>query len=191
MDTWVRLTRPGYFGRKRDDIVAGLNKKYGMTNWTLVWATDGMEDLDFIGACVYYYENSYEDWFRPRPEELNFVCSFGECMDNSLTNIQSGMDYSKQEAFSTHIQDIAIRNVLSTFGRRFEGPKDKILVIRSADSTGYKYGPGNIPFWAKNKIVQPSLCPTWANKGSVEDFWQSNKYIAVKKEVLDYLTQKK
>ncbi len=137
-----------------------------------------MGPLEFKDACKYYYEQSYVKWFRQHPDELDIVCSFEECIDNAETNVKSGRDYTKQEAFSTHIQDIAIRNVLEVFGRKFEG--HGILVIRSADSQGYRYGPGNIPFMHPDLISVPSKCPRWANAGSVEDFWQSNKWIAVK-----------
>lgn len=179
---WVKLHRPGYFGRRRDQIIGSLNRNYGEGNWTLRWVSPPWPDgLGFLPACIAYYEHAYMDWFFSHPEELDYICSFGECIDNAMTNIQSGLDYSKQEAFSTHIQDIAVRNVLDTFLRKFEGPSDKILVIRSADSEGFKYGPGNIPFYKPEWIEQPSLCPTWANPGSVEDFWQSNKYVFVKK----------
>lgn len=184
MTNWVKLYKPGYFGGRRDQIVADLNKKYGMTGWTLVWSCGALES-EFAEACKNFYEESYIRWFWDRPEELDFICSYGECMDNAITNIQSGCDYFIQEAFSTHIQDIAVRNVLKFFGRKFEGPSDKILVIRSADSEGYKYGPGNIPFFAPQYIESPCKCPKWANAGSVEDFWQSNKWLAVRADRLD------
>lgn len=185
---WIKLERPGYFGRRRDEKIAALDAKYGKGNWTIIWDdTSELHSYDvtfgpfeFEMACKRHYENSYLCWFADNPEELDFVCLFGECIDNAITNIQSGRDYTKQEAFSTHIQDIAIRNVLHVFSREFEGPKDKILIIRSADSEGYKYGPGNIPYINPSLIQQPSLAPQWAQKGSVEDFWQSNKYIAIK-----------
>ena len=177
---WKRLYRPVYFGRHRDAIVADLNSKYGTGNWELVWAAKGYPDLEFTDACILYYEAPCVEWFDKNPEELDYVCSFGECVDNAPTNIESGTDYTKQESFSTHIQDIAVRNVLKIFGRKFIGPKDRILVIRSADTEDYKYGPGNIPFFAPKPIEVPSKRPSWANAGSVEDFWQSNKYVAVK-----------
>lgn len=184
--SWKPIERPGYFGKARDKKIAALNKKYGVGNWDLRWVVfDNYQNgppttRPFVDACSWYYEQSYLLWFHDHPDELDIVCSYGECIDNAMTNIRSGCDYSKQEASSTHIQDIALRNVLRVNGRVFEGPKDKILVIRSADSTGFKYGPGNIPFHTPSWITQPSLCPKWAQKGSVEDFWQSNKWICVK-----------
>lgn len=180
-EVWRKLYRPGYFGRRRDQIVGELNSKYGSGNWDLRWCTRAFpEGLTFNEACIFCYEYSYLRWFMEFPDDVDYVCSFGECIDNSPTNVQSGCDYMKQEAFSTHIQDIAVRNVLKFLGRKFEGDKDNILTIRSADSTGYRYGPGNIPYFDVTEITQPSKCPKWANPGSVEDFWQSNKYVFVR-----------
>lgn len=181
---WKPILRPGYFGRQRDKKVAEYNAKYGDGNWKLSWIVvdefGTSTSYDFEEACKTWYEASYIDWFCRNPKELDFVCSYGECIDNDLSNISSGLDYSKQESWATHIQDIAVRNTLAKMGRKFEGPKDKILVIRSADTEGYKYGPGNIPFIKPGLICQPSLCPKWAQHGSTEEFWQSNKHLMVK-----------
>lgn len=139
--------------------------------------------LPFVTACR-LYEESYFRWLRLHPAELEFACTYGECIDNTPTNIQSGRDYSIQESYSTHIQDIAMRNALTRLDRKFEGPTDKILIIRSKDSEGYRFGPGNIPFAFPKTIVQPSKCPSWASSGSVEDFWQSNKWLQIKQKLL-------
>jgi hypothetical protein len=176
---YTKLYRPGYFGRRRDAIIADLNAQYGTDGWAIVWEF-GDFLCEFREACIVHYEFSYHMWLKDHPEEVDRICSYGECIDNATTNIQSGLDYTKQEAFSTHIQDIAVRNCLQLLGRKFEGPADKILVIRSADSEGYRYGPGNIPFHSPDAIQIPSKAPRWANPGSVEDFWQSNKYVAVR-----------
>lgn len=177
---WEMKDRPGYFGKRRDTIIADLNKFYGKDNWKLQWVIFG-KVYTFEEACRAFYEGSYYQYFLNNPKELDRVCSFGECIDNAMTNIQSGLDYTKQESTSTHIQDIAVRNVLSRLGRKFEGDPGNILVIRSKDSTGFRYGPGNVPFLYPKEIIQPTLVPHWAQAGSVEDFWQSNKYIVVKK----------
>lgn len=180
---WKPLFRPGYFGRKRDVIVADLNMQFGKDNWRLVWVVenaDGKQQAhDFEAACILFYETSYVEWLKKNPADLDFICSFGECIDNSPTNVESGLDYTKQEAFSTHIQDIAMRNALLALGRKFAGSPDKILTIRSQDSNGFRYGPGNIPFVSPELIHQPSKKPRWASDGTVEDFWQSNKWVQV------------
>lgn len=179
MTQWIDVERPGYFGRRRDEKIAALNKAHGEGGWCLVWRCGGI-DLEFVEACRAFYERSYFEWLRHRPADIDYACSFGECIDNSPTNVLSGFDYSKQEAFSTHIQDIALRNVLAKLNRKFEGSPDKILVIRTIDSSGIRFGPGNVPFFAPSLIEQPSKRPGWAGPLSVEDFWQSNKWLRVR-----------
>lgn len=173
------IERPGYFGRAKDQKIADLNKKYGEGKWRLVWVGGGDTRYEFLAACRYFYERSYFEFLKERPAEVDYICTFGECYDNAISNIDCGLDYAKQEAYSTHIQDIAIRNVLHLLGRKFEGSLTNLLQIRSTDSNGYKYGPGNVPFARKEMIIAPSIKPSWAKDGSVEDFWQSNKHIEI------------
>jgi hypothetical protein len=188
--SWRNDHRPGYFGRRKTEIITKLNADLGEGNWRLGWVigADSYEEsakneigcLDFVQACKEYYEESYYRFFLNRPWEIDFVCKYIECYDNAMTNIESGLDYSKQESYSTHIQDIAVRNVLKRLGREFMGINGKHLQIRSPDSDGFRFNPGNVPFFAPELITHPSLAPTWAKQGSVEDFWQSNKWIQVK-----------
>lgn len=176
------IFRPGFFGSRRDEKVKKYNKMYGDGKWTLGWKLfeQASEIFEFEQACVFFYESSYYQYLFDKPELIDEICSYGECIDNATSNIGSGTNYMIQEARSTHIQDIAVRNVLRLLGRNFNGPVDKILTIRSSDSNGFKFGPGNIPFFASYNIIQPSLCPSWASNGSVEDFWQSNKFLCLR-----------
>lgn len=177
---WRTLDRPGYFGRQRDEKVATLNREHGEGNWRLVWIMGGTA-FDFLTACSYLYEASFFVYLKDRREDLRFICAHRDVIDNAPTNIDSGCDYLKQEAYSTHIQDIAIRNVVRRLGRCFShAPESSTLVVRGADSHGYRFGPGNIPFFAPSLIHLPSQRPQWANPESVEDFWQSNKWVQVK-----------
>lgn len=176
---WRSVERPGYFGRRRDEKIAAFDAKYGRDNWRLVWIV-GDTVCEFVDACKQFYEESYFRWFKDHPEQVDFVCTFTNCIDNAPTNVDSGCDYTIQEAFSTHIQDIAVRNVLRRLGRWFTGDNGQLLVIRSRDDNGYRYGPGNIPFYAPELITQPSLCPPWAQRGSTEDAWQSCKWLQVR-----------
>lgn len=182
---WRNIERPGYFGRRRDQKHAQYDVQYGAGNWRIVWVVPGYgadgSDIafSFEQACKLFYEESYIRYLEQRPDDIDFICEFTECIDNAPTNVHSGLDYTAQEAFSTHIQDIAVRNVLAHLGRSFTGKRPELLVIRSADSNGYKFGPGNVPFYQPKMITRPSLHPAWANRDSVEDFWQSNKWLQV------------
>lgn len=182
---WRNIERPGYFGRRRDHMHAQYDAKYGAGNWRIAWIVNGYgadaTDIafSFEQACELFYEESYYRYLVDRDADVDFICEFTECIDNAPTNVHSGLDYTAQEAYSTHIQDIAVRNVLSRLGRVFTGKRAELLVIRSVDSNGYKFGPGNIPLYQPKLITRPSLHPAWANRDSVEDFWQSNKWLQV------------
>jgi len=186
--SWVNVERPGYFGRRRDQKVAGFDARYGPGNWRIAHVVQGAT-YDFVDACKLFYEESYFRHLAEHPEDVDFICQFGECIDNAPSNIGSGIDYARQEAYSCHIQDIAIRNVLKRLGRKFEATREEILVIRSPDSNGYRFGPGNIPFYDPSLITLPEICPGWARSKSVEAFWQSNKTLQVRKDVIDARTE--
>ena len=175
--TWVDLERPGFFGRRRDAKIAALNAKHGEGSWRLVWRYAG-EVLDFETACVRCYEESYYRYLQAHPDHVNFITSHYNVIDNAPTNVNSGFDYTIQEAYSTHIQDIAIRSALFRLGCEFtSSDPNNILIVRGEDTRGWRYNPGNVPFFAPEFITSPSLRPSWAQLGSVEDFWQSNKWI--------------
>jgi diadenosine tetraphosphatase ApaH/serine/threonine PP2A family protein phosphatase len=173
-ENWKFIERPGYFGRRRQQRHAEYTARFGHGKWRLIHRV-GDQVYGFEDACRLFYEESYYVWLRERPDDVDFICSFGECVDNAPSNILSGTNYVHQESFSNRIQDIAVRNVLKRLGRWFKGPEDTVLVIRSPASNGYQFGPGNIPFHKPELICQPEICPRWANTKSTEAFWQSNK----------------
>lgn len=178
---WSLVNRPGFFGRSREVKVGQFNDTYGRGNWRLVWVVP-TRSLLFKDACVQFYERSYYEYLKENKDLLDFICSFGEVIDNAESNISSGYDYEKQESYSTHIQDIAIRNVLWRMGLKFRGSKNHHLVVRGHLSNGQHLNPGHVPFYDHGLITWPSLAPYWALANSVEDFWQSNKWLEVNTE---------
>lgn len=175
------IERPGYFGRKKPEIIASYNARFGEGQWTLVWVA-GHDHYEFEDACKCFYEESYLDYFEENPAIREWVQAYSEVIDNAPTNVQCGLDYLKQEAFSTHIQDITVRRVMQRLGLKFTGRiKGDPLVIRGPRSPGAILSPGVVPSLYESYISQPSLAPWWAEKGSVEDFWQSNKWVATRK----------
>ncbi len=71
---WIDVDRPGYFGKKRDEILEGYDKKYGKNGWRLVWKI-GDIDLDFLGVCA-IYEDSYFEFLKKNPEVLKTLALF-------------------------------------------------------------------------------------------------------------------
>jgi hypothetical protein len=57
-------------------------------------------------------------------------------------------------------------DIAKLLGLKFDGPTIEV------GSTG--------AFAEPTLITQPSKCPPWAKEGSVEDFWQSNKWLQVR-----------
>lgn len=193
MKTWKPTIRPGYFGKKRDEKIAALDKEFGKDNWRLRWSIKlpaphriTRLSFDFEYACKNFYELSYLGYLLFNSAELDYICSFEQVIDNAITNITSGFDYNKQESNATHIQDIAIRKVLKRLGLDFRRPKGamvdekNILVVRGPETNGGHLNPGRVPFIWPHLIEMPSLRPEWAMPWSVEDFWQSNKWIEVR-----------
>lgn len=189
--------RPGFFGRRRDEILLNYNARYGSGNWKLLhivgenlqWV-GGDEPikgkyfvLDFLQACR-LYEESYFAYFVQHPDELEFiVANASEVFDNDVGNVQAGLDYSKQtKGIGTHIQDIAVRNVVDRLGLKFKG--EGLLQIRTnKEGPGGKWSPMNIPFYKPEWILRPEL-EGWWTKGvpnSVELWYQSNKMLLTAK----------
>jgi len=193
-ENWENVRRPGYFGRSRDQKFAALDAEFGQGNWRVRWCISlpaphriARLGFDFEYACKNFYEMSYLAYLIFNSAELDYICSFEEVIDNGISNITSGFDYNKQESNATHIQDIAIRKVLKRLGLHFRPSKSamidphKVLVVRGPDTSGGHLNPGQVPFIWPHLIEMPSMRPDWAKPWSVEDFWQSNKYIQVRR----------
>jgi hypothetical protein len=96
---WTVDRRPGFFGRRRDEIVAGLDARHGKGNWKLQWLlapippeTHLAHTWDFEGACYAFYEESYFRSLSGRPAVVDEICDrYSEVYDNAVT-----FDYSKQ-----------------------------------------------------------------------------------------------
>jgi ADP-ribose pyrophosphatase YjhB (NUDIX family) len=178
---WQAVGFPGYAGKAKSPRDALRDKLYGRGNWktAFVWGDDLVE-RDF---ALQLYEDAYYEFFRGHPDTLQWLCkTASDVYDNAETNIDSGHDYSVQEADSIHLQDIAIRRSLIRLGRRFLG--DHLVEVRGRDSEGYHLNPGQVPFHIPEMIQHREGNPEWIRAGSIEDFWQSNKVLVVRKSAL-------
>lgn len=177
---WITIDRPGYFGSRRNKILRKLDSKYGKGNHRVAWDI-GCTIVEKEHALM-LYEDAYYEFFKNNPKLLaKLIESARNVYDNSKTNLKSGLDYGKQENHSNHYQDIAIRRVLTRLGKSFRG--GKLIQIRHGASTqiGKKLSPGRVPFHLPELVCMPVLSGWW-QKGSVEEFWQSNKVLQVKSQ---------
>ena len=176
---WVDAGRPGYLGKHRDEKYAEWDSRYGKGNWRLAWKV-GFQYVDFLQMCK-HYEESYYKFLKEYEAVLNdLVATVSDIYDDSPTNVNSGLNYTKQETDRTHVQDIAIRNAVRRLGKVFKGME--LIQIRSKEGHGVMsttLSHGVVPFYNPEMIIRPELHGWW-EKGSVESFYQSNKMLQVK-----------
>jgi hypothetical protein len=187
--SWRDHGRPGYFGADRDERHASYNVLYGPANWRLIWKFD-LAILDRAALCQ-VYEDAYYFFLQSHPAVLDQLCDeASDVYDDAPSNTASATDYTVQETGRTHVQDIAIRRCLPRLGRRFEG--DRLIQIRHSDGThplSLILSPGKVPFHVSGHIFNRPRITGWWDDNSVEDFYQSNKFLQVRKEVLQVTEQ--
>lgn len=179
----LEKTRIGQFGKNRDAAFEKYDKEYGRGNWIIAWKY-GEHYFNFLSACILYEQSYYQDSFNRHELWNNLMKNSSEVYDIDESDINSGLNYSEQNNIATHIQDIAIRNVLKIRDEKFQGNQP----VQIRGNSGYKFGrmlsPSQVPFFNPSKIEQPSLEGWWTEKGiknSVEEWYQTNKVLLIKK----------
>lgn len=170
--------RPSYFGRKRDRIQEGYDKKYGKGNWKIsYWINGGIHDFD---DAIQLYEDAYYLHLKNNPKILDELCKTASFVyDNAESNIDC-MGYHDQENNSNHYQDIAVWKSVWRLGRKLEG--DKLIQVRANGESelGRSLSPNNIQFHLPLYVRTPTKKGWWKD-GSVEEYWQSAKVLMVAK----------
>lgn len=174
---WETVERPGQFGRRRDQRRAEYDVRYGQGGWRIVWRIG--RRLGSFAEAAMVYEDAYYQFLRDNPAVLAELANgASEVYDNDLSNIGSGLDYLRQESNLDHLQDIAIRRVLVRLGEEFRG-REPLQIRHSVGRhpLSMVLSPGHVPFHRPEWIIQPELVLWWAEPGSVESFYQSNKLL--------------
>ncbi len=117
---WQTLARPGYFGKRKADILAGYEQEFGKDNWRLAWIVQGsIFDLERI---LMLYEDGYYHYLKQRTDLLDtLVAEAADVYEDAPSNVQCGLDYTAQESNINHFQDISLRRVVARLGCSFEG----------------------------------------------------------------------
>ena len=180
-DEWTTVERPGPFGRDRDKKYKEYDEKYGPSNWRLVWEVG--ETAFGREGVVMLYEDAYYFFLQRNTAVLKqLITEAKDVYDDAPSNVQSGLDYNKQETDRTHLQDISIRRVLIRLGKKFRG--SELIQIRDTQGKhplSMTLSPGRVPFHMPDLIKQPEG-KGWWEPGTVESFYQSNRVLQVKKK---------
>lgn len=189
---WKTVDRPGYFGEKRDELIAQFDRDHGEDNWRISWEW-GHHILERTEA-LQIYEDGYYEFFKANNGMLNWlVTNFSNVYDTAPSNVKAGFSYDVQETKNNHLHDVAIRRSVLRNGVWFSG--DRLLEVRSTSGEGWILSPCKIPFHLPHMIYQGQTKykgeprdfsknpPWWITKGvndSVEQFYQQNKVLQVK-----------
>lgn len=186
IDDWAILGRLGYAKKKKKLRRKELQEKFGENNWQIAHLVS--DQLLSREEALVHFENSYSSFFQKNPEILDWIISYAqEIFDTDPSNINSGLDYSIQETDAAHLHDIAIRRVLKKLDKNFQG--ENLLQIRGENSDGFILTTGQVPFYKPELILKPELKGWWQKK-SIESYWQSNKVLAVKFDILERMSKK-
>lgn len=176
---WKTVKRPGPIGERKDELFREWDLLYGRGNWRLGWIW-GRKVIGKKEAYQIYEDGYYHDSIRRRDLWKGLRAEAKDVYDIEERDVESGLDYSVQNGPAVHLQDIAIRRVLLRRGWEFEGKK--LIQIRS--KRGY-YGdllsPGAVQFHLPEMITEPPFEKSWWEWNSVEDFYQRQKVLQVRK----------
>ncbi len=182
MINWKTIERPGYFGKKRDELQKQWTQQFGEGNWRLAYQWGSLIIPRREGIQI--YEDAYYEFLKKNTETLEWLVSTASNVyDTSPTNVQAEFNYENQETPNNHIHDISIRRAVMRLGRWFEG--DHLVHVRWKDSEGYRVNPGVVPFH-KPELIVPGEIKDYGGRGiwwfsnTIEDFYQRNKVLQIK-----------
>lgn len=180
---WKTIARPGWFGEAKASMIEQFNQTYGVGNWRIRHQL-GPRLMDFNEA-VKLYELCYERHFLNPHTRFLWTSLFkmaSEVWTEEERDIESGLDYTIQQAKAPHYEDIAIRIIMQRYGQSFKGTRPVRIRADSADAVGIALSSIHVPFIFPEFIEAPFAEVLWWNRhrGSLEEFWHTNKVLQVR-----------
>ncbi|MBR9706496.1 hypothetical protein GOV14_05655 [Candidatus Pacearchaeota archaeon] len=179
---WETIERPGYLGKKRDEVVSQWDKKFGENNWRIAYQWGDL--IIPRKEALQIYEDGYYEFFKRCSGTLDWLIdNASDIYDTEESNIKSKFNYEIQETENNHIHDIAIRRAVLRNGVWFKG--DHLMHVRWKDTEGYRINPGIVAFHLPHMIVPGEIkdygqSTIWWKKDTIEDFYQRNKLLQIK-----------
>lgn len=183
---WKTVERPGYLGKKRDEVVSLWDNSFGEENWRIAYSLGSLIVPREMG--IQLYEDAYYHFLLDNPDTLDWLTSTAsDVFDTAPSNVEAKFSYTQQETPNNHVHDVAIRRALLRTGNWFAG--DHLMHVRGPGTEGERLGPYRIPFHLPDLISKEEI-RDYGNKGlwwdeigvpnSVEAFYQRNKVLQVR-----------
>jgi len=195
--SWVRIfNKLSYIGRRKAEIYSDFGEQFGKDDWLPAHFFNGKIISREEGYLV--YEEAYYEFLKNNPRiRERLIAAASEVYDIAPSNVDSGLDYSKQECDATHLQDISVRRALVRLRLEEQGKSynpqnlpeievfegDHLVQIRDHTTEGYRFGlnPGQVPFH-RSELILDTDQKGWWNPDSVEGWYQRNKVLLVNPE---------
>ena len=178
---WKTIERPGYLGKKRDEVINEWDNQFGKNKWRLAYQWGDLIVPREMG--IQLYEDGYYEFFKNNSSTLEWLISTAsDVYDTDPSNVQAVFDYTHQETPNNHIHDIAIRRAVNRLGKWFKG--NHLVHVRWKQSEGFQLNPGVVPFHLPDFIVSGEIKDyggkgVWWYSKTIEDFYQRNKVLQV------------
>jgi len=183
---WKTIERPGYLGKKRDEVQRSWDERFGVGNWKIAWVWSGLV-LDRPEA-LQLYEDGYYEFLKFSSRTLKWlVRTASDVYDTAPSNVSAGFSYDIQETINNHIHDVAIRRAVFRNGVWFEG--SQLIQVRGKGSDGESLSPHLVPFHRHDLILDANIRDYggkglwWRQLGipkSIEEFYQHNKVLQIR-----------
>ena len=191
-DRWITIFHElSFMGYGKSKAYEAFDARFGEDHWLPAHSFDGNTVSRFEGYL--HYDEAYYQFLKNNPEVREWIVSTAsEVFDFDESNIQSGLDYTAQEAGATHLQDIAVRRALTRLQLEDEGRSyelealptipifsgDHPVQIRAHQTEGFPLNPGQVPDH-EPEVALGDYKKSWWKEGSVEDIYQRNKVLLV------------
>lgn len=188
--SWTTIERPGYSGKRKDELIQHWNSEYGENNWRLTWELANGEVMDYENVFWKIYVPGYVRHFGEHPDEVELLTqNYSYAYDKDLITRKEAFDpyalYNKPEKpnqFHNVSLNIAIEWYL---GIPFQG-RDPVKVREGKPGTdvstwpeGWKWSPGRVNTVRLELIPQPHI-EGWWKPDTIEDIYQSSKALQIK-----------
>ncbi len=179
MTEWETVERPGYLGKKRDEMHSKWDNQFGKDFWRIAYQIGELVVPREMGVQI--YEDGYYEFFKSHPDTLEWLLSTASNVyDTAETNVNAEFDYLNQETPNNHIHDVAIRRSIARLGKWFKG--DHLMHVRWKDSEGFRVNPGVVLFHMPELIIPGEIKDhggkgIWWYPNTIEDFYQRNKVL--------------